>query len=669
MNPFIFTRTRSFYLVQATMFIFFFFIILPTGFTQRRTVAPDNNDKEKVMAASKAALEKAANGDVKESIHDLTTLLSTLPDTKQNAELIAYTHLNLGFIYHVYGSEQSDAYLSRAIHHYKESLKYQPDDVKALNNLILVYHQTGAYDSTVTLLKKIIKLDPQNEGVYFTKLGDVYSSIGESEKSWDYYQRALSSEHPDPTAGQKLLVLYNQYDNSTIEQLYKQCIDFESSHHLELARMGYENLLSRFTPELTTIDPAMKEEVMMRWIETSIQGGYVTPEINTHSSLERISYAPFQELQHIIAMWVKYEKPEIVQKDLKWWKKDELKYSNFLAFEKSYADHEMNFREPKYGILLYEDALKQIWPMTSDNNPPVYEHEDELVTDLIVTLARIYNNPKFKLEDRWKRLEDMILQEKGEAFATNNLAERQKYHTILAQIYMERGEFDGGGYRNAEFQLRNAINVTNQRVKDDPNTYHPIPTLYQLQAHLYDTLHEESNAYEAYVNAALGYLESDNLKKSGEMLKKANVRNKENQFEKSKLTAVETIYKTRVQIPQLDKSRFDENQATHYKKESTYDWLSNKSLENAIPADVLERQRFKVLSDLSKQAAESDAEDASKKLSQEARSKSNDIKVMSSRQDEIRLNEIENKEKASSDKNEKAYRFSNYNYKVSAHRI
>jgi len=276
------------------------------------------------------------------------------------------------------------------------------------------------------------------------------------------------------------------------------------------------------------------------------------------------------------------------------------------------------------------------------------------MTDLVILLARIYNNPKFKDEGKWKNLENHILHEKASAYQTNNLANREKFHTILGQIYLERGEFTGNGYKNAKFQLENAINVSKRRAEENASTYHPVPNLYRLLGILHDTLNNDKEAYEAYVNAALSYLETDNVRHSGEMLNKASTRNVENQYDEVKFSAVESIYKTRVMIPQLNKSDFDNHQNFYHHEDSIFAWLADNKIKAVISPDVLERQRFKILSDLSIRAAKVQATESSEKLSNDARNTAKNVKVMTSSQDNIRIRDLEYKANYIPDKTIKA---------------
>ncbi len=632
------------------------------GFTQGELST--EQVKANTMTTATQALKMASSGEVKVGINMLTSELSKIPENNKYDTYRSFLHFNLGYIYNNYGYNESDDYLSKAASHYKTALEYQPKDVKILNNLILLYQQMGEYDSTIAILNKIIKKDPDKAGIYYMALGDAYKSQGNVEEAAKSYGQALKSKDQAVPAGQKLIDLYDQYPNSSLDFLYQQCIEFENNDYLQLAKPGYENLLSRRSKELTPDEAAVQEKALLRWLATTIKLNYVTPDLFKDSGLDSSSYEPLKELQSQIDLWASGTDPELATKNLKWWTSTPEKYFYFLAFEKSYADYQLNYDDPKYAIRTYEYILNILWSK-QDYSKPIYGREDVLMTDLIIALARIYNNPKYKSENKWKGLESHIIQEKGRSYETNDLVNQQKFHTILGQIYFERGEFDGGIFKNAKFQLYNAIEVSERRAENNPQTYRPMPNLHQLLAMVYDTLKENENAYNSYVNASLGYLESDNLRKSGEMIKAASVRNQQKTFNESKFSAVNTIYKARVQIPQLDKSSFDENQSNDIKKDAQYEWLSDKSIEDVIAKDVVERQRFKVLSDLSVRAAEVEAPEASAKLSEEARHQSKEVNVMTSRQDEYRLKELHATDKSASENKTKTYQFSNYNSKGS----
>ncbi len=637
-------------------------MVCSIGFTQGELST--EQVKANTLTASTNALSMASSGEVKVGISMLTSEISKIPENNKYDTYRSFLHFNLGYIYNNYGYKESDDYLSIAASHYKTALEYQPKDEKILNNLVLLYQQMGEYDSTIAILNKLIKKVPDKAGIYYMALGDAYKWQGNVEEAAKSYQEALKFRDQAVSAGQKIIDLYDQFPYSSFEVLYQQCLEFENDGYLQLAKPGYEDLLSLFAKGVITDQTDVVEKALLRWLATTIQLNYVTPNLFIDAGLDTVSYEPIKELRSQINLWVSGTDPESATNNLKWWASTPEKYFYFLAFEKSYADYQLNYGDPKYAILTYEYILNILWSK-QDYSKSIYGREDVLMTDLIIALARIYNNPKYKSEDKWKRLESHIIESKGRAYETNDLVNQQKFHTILGQIYFERGEFEGGIFKNAKFQLYNAIEVSEQRAENNPQTYHPIPNLHQLLAMVYDTLKEKENAYNSYVNASLGYLESDNLRKSGEMIQAASVRNQQKTFNESKFSAVNTIYKARVQIPQLNKANFDETQNSDIKKDAQYQWLSDKSIEDVIAKDVVERQRFKVLSDLSVRAAEVEATDASAKLSEEARHQSKNIDVMTSRQDEYRLKEIHATDKPSSENKTKTYQFSNYNSKGS----
>ena len=119
------------------------------------------------------------------------------------------------------------------------------------------------------------------------------------------------------------------------------------------------------------------------------------------------------------------------------------------------------------------------------------------------------------------------------------------------------------------------------------------------------------------------------------------MRDTANQYDDVKLSAVKSIYHTRVMIPKLEKEDFDSHQNTFYQKDSTFAWFSDKRIKEIISPEILERQRFKILSDLSIRAAKVDATESSEKLSDDARNTAKNVKVMTTSQDNIRIRDLE----------------------------
>lgn len=620
--------------------------------------------KERVQNISREAIQTAAAGQFSTADKMLKKALINIEGKKALNPYRAYLSFTLGYLYDTYCTDTLIECLDIAVSHYQKALNFQPNDEAALNNLILIFQRINEYDSALLLVNKIIREHPEKESMYEVMRGDIYVGMGEIKSALKSYLQAVNAKDAQMIAGEKLVDLYDNFPPSELPQLYKISLEFESKGYLSLARKGYEKLLAR-DPEGNS-----SEDVLLRWMSMVIQLGSVRAGMMEESNMDTIRNKSIRTLTDLTSSddLIDYHITKNLEQDI--WQGEKRKFY-FLAFVKALADYETQDGTPAIAIHLYEETLQQLWLGFEDYSKEIYGREDALMIDLIIALSQIYNNPVFGDEGKWKQLESHIIQEKGEAYRNNNLVNRQKFHTILGQVYLERGEYKGTGFRNAEFQLTNAIKVSQERAKEDATTYSPIPHLYQLEGTLYDSLYrrEPSNsnrdrlkafAAESYANAALGYLESDNLSSTNYMIENAINRQSANSTNSPKLLAIKTIYEARSKIPAMEISQFTNYEHSILGNQG-FLWLREPAMESVLPKDIVERQRFKVYSDLSAKAHEVRAYDASTKLATDARNKQKNVKVMTTRQDATRIRTIDE----DPDKNPKAkeYIFSTYSDK------
>ena len=95
-----------------------------------------------------------------------------------------FAYYNLALSHHNLGQ------VEEAINCYKKTLKYNPDNLDALNNLGVLYYERKEYDRAHNYYDKVMKHNPANANT-LNNLGNLYNAMEDYEKAEEYYKAAL----------------------------------------------------------------------------------------------------------------------------------------------------------------------------------------------------------------------------------------------------------------------------------------------------------------------------------------------------------------------------------------------------------------------------------------------------------------------------------------------
>jgi hypothetical protein len=246
-----------------------------------------------------------------------------------------------------------------------------------------------------------------------------------------------------------------------------------------------------------------------------------------------------------------------------------------------------------------------------------------------------------ELDPRGEKLAAVIEQlfvGKAMAYEARDLEAIQRHHVVLGQIYAARGEWEGSGYRNATFQLSNAVRVARQR-EQEGGYYEPMPGIKALLGETYEKTGKASAAQDVYVNAAQAYLDSDDLERSGELLARAKSVAPIDQGSPvaTKLRATEQILDTRraVKLPPGDQS----SNSTRPPTMPEASWLEGVVVVG-LPADFVSRQRFKVNADLALIATNAHATQDAERYAKAALESATGVNALVGAGDVLRLERV-----------------------------
>ncbi|MGI9542497.1 MAG: hypothetical protein ACR2MX_04510 [Cyclobacteriaceae bacterium] len=591
------------------------------------------NPREKALASASEAKELAAAQNWDEAIKQLEFTIDDLGNAPANASYRSYLYFNQGYIYEQRPGSNTTENLKLAQHSYQLALREKPESTKVLNNLILVTERLQDHPTALRYIAVMKELDTVDTYKWDLLAGDIHRDLNQPERAWGKYKEAIKSNGRNKNAARKIIDIYSKMPFESAKKLVGQCQEFKKKGMVEMARLGFEEIL-RIHCESQSI---YFEEALLEWSGILAANGWVHPRLSKYIARLKCEVPALRLLDiNVRQAWR-------TNPDSFWWFETSRRQFYYLALQKSWGDYLLSIGKKKQAMDLYlatRDDIRGIRDLSKE----VYGRHDVLETEILVQLARLLSDKELNPDGRaFRRLEQELFEGKGQAYGKGDLPGIQKFHTILALIYVQRAQWEGGGARNAIFQLQHAISTSKNLARKDPDVYRPLPHLHRYLATAYKKTNNLERAADASLNAAVGYLETDNLNLSREMLDQTDSLNpyvKEKSM-LAKKQAVNSIYQARSQVKDLDAEAFTVTGNKYYRSTATYEWLDKPNTIKGINSSVIKRQKFKVVSDLSEQAKKVGATSISNDLKNEALVNANQVKVLSSQQDVIRLRKID----------------------------
>jgi tetratricopeptide (TPR) repeat protein len=577
--------------------------------------------KEEIRDISAKAAEYGEAGQWDQAVDIMMRKLDSLPDEEEMHPYRAFIHFNLGYIY----SEKPDgvisANLNDAVEHYRRAIEYERDDVHSITNLVLLLQQMEDWGQAIDVLEQGIINDQHNSGIYYSALGDTYQQLGVYQEAWDAYQEALSAEYPDPTGKIKIIDLFDSFPSGELPLLYEQCIAFKEEGSYEVASIGLLSILRRTCESHSDLF----DQALLSWTGIIIKEGWVNQNLITDLEIQCESSA-INVLSSCLIEWNGDADPIGCLDDTNWWNNNDQRRFYFLAFQKAYADYLLSTSQVDRAFEIYASAMTYLNNSElNDFSFEIYGYSHALIIEIYTTLAQLYNSrvdsSRFEsIEQITEIVEQRFFDMKSGAYNRGDLESIQKFHTALALIYVDRGKWQGFGATNALFQLRGAIGIAQRRYRENPDSYYPLPLLQNYFAYGLVIAKREPQAYEMYTEAALAYLETDNLGLAQEMLNEAvafESQVKDEWIVKNEVA--KSILNSRQIIQTLNREAFDTASASYYRTTEVFKWMDDMQMTSAIDRAIVDRQRFKALVDLGQRAKDIGAKEAYDELAKRAR--------------------------------------------------
>lgn len=546
-------------------------------------------DQARALAAS--ARERARTGAV--TAEDAAALARTVTECTQGpagAPCRAILRFTSGLLAEQRAESEParrEGLLRRAIGHYEAILRETPDHTPSLQSLAAVYVKLGDAGRAEALLVDALRQHPQADGLALA-LGDFYRTAKRWDDALRAYVQAAAASSTAELPRRRMVECYRALLPGRLPEFRKFLSEIEVGFP-SVAESGYRAII---THTLQTDRPAA-EAALVRLVSVLAAARRLTPD-----RLDRLpaGWAPVVELKRYV------ETPDQVP-PAPWWR-GPIEHRHGLAEAALALGHQAALEGKVAETAARWEVGRRVAPDYDVYAFGPLRGFRVVRLDLQTALALHYF--KFPSLDPGERKFAAVIQDlfrtKAGAYAADDLPSIQRHHTVLGTILAQKKAWNPGRVDGALFQLENALKTAAKRDGRE-GTYQPLPELRGLFADGLAATNEVDRARATYVEAAQAYLDTDGLRDTGRMLERARSLARDGRAPESvRIAQLETILRTRDEIAQATGSKLDPASGDYaFAANGSHGWIAGPP-PSALGKDFIERQRFKVLSDLVERA-------------------------------------------------------------------
>ncbi len=515
------------------------YMALLTGFSLFGQDNVQQNDAEisKALVTETYARANAlvSKGQVEEAAAYIKDNMAKCVGLKSEGLCTAGLNFTTAYVYQQAAAQDqanSEKYESLAIQYYESVLESYPENEAAWTNLTKLKEkqQTTVSNTTIERLQAMAEKNPADRTKIFVRIGDLLSKDKNSQdRACEFYGKAYEQDPLSEKACGAIVKMYVRNDrvcsseDSYIRDFAYGCQNKEYPDYAE-ALLKHETSVHFQNKKY---NEALKS--VMLWTDIIAQNGWLSvkkvdrlknklfkgePIPNDRNAI-RISKAldalkdiaasdTYNSLDHT-NFWVT-SSPSIYTKDnprgvypagilakILYAKGKKAYYKKDIKTAEAYwqvgSKYALDFNKPYFAVIAADMAKMY-------NKHPELDSDNKKFNALVVRLFRM----------------------KGDAYKGNDLRMIRRYHITLGSIYYDKGVWDGSGYTNAEFQLRNALH---RRLGPIVN-----PELRSMLGDVYVKLNNKSQAIQVYKQAAIDYMSLDKLKDAEKFIKRININHK-----------------------------------------------------------------------------------------------------------------------------------------------
>lgn len=614
---------------------FLAFLVLFSGLTV--IIQAQDKGMSEVDSICKTALELPFD----EGISLITSGIKNCRSTGRASNCLLKMNFTAGYMYQLASNESPDnqqSLMERSIAYYQRAHEIDPTDISVINNMFLVSKSLGNTKAALNILDQAIVVDQKNRAKYLINKGDIFYDSKDFKKAIEFYKPAFFANVNNEGLGWKIFDSYAQFPNQSeaFEGLYSFSGELFDREINDLARSGF---LYAVINSLSVNDNEKAVQACIRWAETvsrknTITGSYVDelPNLKTWPSECN------KELQMLLMNSFKNVD------NLRWWTVNNFRRHIVASILLKMESAALMEEDIKSAVQMLETGLKIAPEFYVYEGDPQLKIYFPVKMDIAIELSRLYNRyPKLDLDKaKYDELISELFNEKSMHYLQNDLESIQKSHTMLGLIFADRNTWKSSWYAgNAIFQLEHAIEFQKRIETKNPEKFKPIPSLYQMLAKGYQITNRPEMEFRTLVDAAVGYLDLDNLSMADSILQKAKNFPSQDAEYSQKLKELGLITDMRFNI-RNEKYDFRKSNVNALEKNITESELFNMTnLKN--DKSFLNRQKFKILTDMGSRCSELNPAYKYPLFEIKALDFINKEKALGNYQDINRLNHIEGK--------------------------
>jgi tetratricopeptide (TPR) repeat protein len=409
--------------------------------------------------------------------------------------------------------------LGKALNSYQLAMSRSPGLPGAVENAAGVLRDLGRPAEAIALLEQttLTNLPPEQAYRRLMLLGDLQASLKEPARALKSYRQAFELIPANEGAPSRIVSLYSARIWTNSAALLKHCRNFLDAGLPQLASRGYDQILKR-SPDEGGASPDASLEAFEGWVEAeSIRGTL------SGAGISRVAGGSLRDKAAVRELMACFENPTNPSLTFQFWRSSNLRQHVCATALRTMAEQQRRANAPTNAAALLKLARQVA--------PEFYVYGSELKgrplvgIDVTSDLAALYQAfPKLDPKgENFAQIEQELLGSKNMAYAEQDLAAMQKFHTVLGIIYAERGRWDSDGWRAAPYHLRRAVSTAQQLAKRSPAEYKPYPQLTRILAEglVSRTNADLATASNLCLDAAQGFLDEDDVTGAEQMLGKA----------------------------------------------------------------------------------------------------------------------------------------------------
>lgn len=504
-------------------------------------------------------------------------------------------------------------YQEKAAGYYEKVLDRYPDNKASWNNLIKLNKVLGNNASTISRLGELADQFPKERVTSYVKIGDLYKTDKKLNKACNYYKKAYEEDPFSKLACGAMVELYTKNDEpctleSNIRKFALYC------HEIDLPKYSEELLRKEIISSFKEQNYNKTMESLILWANVLGSNGWLDPgrvdrlykKVLTRSNQTFVTelHTAINELSAIL----KAKDVNSLLEKVQFW--DSVKPVVKLSGDWKKVQPESVLLQILYekGREAYLTGNMKIadsfWNEVFDRSKKI---DPILFVDVASDLARLYSkDPAFDLNrGQFNSLIEQLFDRKTKSYLLGDKIMIRKLHVTLGSIYYDNtiwSKKEGGGYyTNALIQLEHAL---------DEEKLGPIvnPKLRQMLGDVYikisnypensDPIKEIRKAVDSYSLSIMEYLSLDKLKDANIIYSNV-IENYGQSMDIKQQASVKSLGSILIWRRQLT----DPNNIGIDGKLTINEYLTKvnnaeKSATENLPADFVQIQYFKGLSDL-----------------------------------------------------------------------